>query len=168
MKWKIYQDLGNGLDAADYWGFDFFDPYIGNYGDNSLLYFDRYQKALPGSLCSTNARKGTDVNSTTGTTSSTSSPPTCRATKLPEVSWIVPPEAFSEHPNWPANYGAWYVSQVLDALTSNPAVWAKTALFLTYDENDGFFDHLVPPYPSVGGLSGDSTVSLRNELYTGE
>ena len=87
---------------------------------------------------------------------------------LPQVSWIVAPEAFSEHPNWPANYGAWYVSKVLDTLTSNPAVWAKTALFLTYDENDGFFDHQVPPYPNVGGLKGASTVSLRDELYTGK
>ena len=65
--------------------------------------------------------------------------------KLPQVSWIVAPEAFTEHPNWPANYGAWYVSQVLDALTADPEVWSKTALFITYDENDGFFDHVVPP-----------------------
>ncbi|MFD2122026.1 alkaline phosphatase family protein [Streptomyces cirratus] len=44
------------------------------------------------------------------------------------------------------------MSQVLDALTANPAVWAKTAFFITYDENDGFFDHVVPPYPP--GLLG--------------
>mgnify|MGYP003694273301 CR=1 FL=1 len=40
------------------------------------------------------------------------------------------PRPSPEHGNWPANYGAWYVSQVLDALTSNPEVWSKTALFL--------------------------------------
>ena len=68
------------------------------------------------------------------------------AGKLPQVSWIVAPEAFTEHPNWPANYGAWYISQVLDALTADPDVWSKTALFIIYDENDGFFDHVVPPY----------------------
>ena len=56
---------------------------------------------------------------------------------------------------------------MLDALTSDPDVWAKTALFLTYDENDGFFDHQVPPYPNVGGLNGASTVSLTHELYSG-
>ena len=50
---------------------------------------------------------------------------TCKAGKLPQVSWIAAPEAFSEHPNWPANYGAWYISQVLDALTSNPEVWSE-------------------------------------------
>jgi len=45
-----------------------------------------------------------------------------RMNRLPQVSWIVAPEAFSEHGNWPANYGAWYISQVLDALTSNSEV----------------------------------------------
>ncbi len=99
--------------------------------------------------------------------SSTSFRRTCTGGTLPQVSWIVAPEAFSEHPNWPANFGAWYVSKVLDALTSDPDVWAKTALFLTYDENDGFFDHQVPPYPNVGGLNGASTVSLTHELYSG-
>ena len=50
--------------------------------------------------------------------------------------------------NWPTDYGVSYVAQILDALTSNPEVWAKTALFLMYDENDGFFDHVVPPHPT--------------------
>ena len=85
---------------------------------------------------------------------------------LPEVSWIVAPEAFSEHPNWPVNYGAWYVAQVLDALTSNPDVWSKTALFITYDENDGFFDHVVSPYPPATAAQGKSTVDVTGELFT--
>ena len=77
------------------------------------------------------------------------------------------PEAFSEHPNWPANYGAWYVSKVLDALTSDPDVWAKTALFLTYDENDGFFDHWSRRTRTSVASTARSTVSLTHELYTG-
>jgi phospholipase C len=87
--------------------------------------------------------------------------------KLPRVSWIVAPEAFSEHGNWPANYGAWYISQVLDALTSNPEVWSKTALFLTYDENDGFFDHMVPPTPPRSAAEGLSTVDTSNDIFPG-
>ena len=39
----------------------------------------------------------------------------------------------------------WYLSEVLDILTKNPAVWKKTVFILTYDENDGYFDH-VPPF----------------------
>lgn len=38
ISWKIYQDAGAGLDAAHFWGWGD-DAYIGNYGDNSLLYF---------------------------------------------------------------------------------------------------------------------------------
>ena len=37
-----------------------------------------------------------------------------------------------------------------------------------WDENDGFFDHLVAPYPSVGALAGRSTVPLDNELFGGK
>ncbi len=69
-----------------------------------------------------------------------------REGKLPAVSWIVPPARFSDHPSSPW-YGAWYVSEVLDILTQNPEVWKKTIFILTYDENDGYFDH-IPPFVS--------------------
>jgi len=64
--------------------------------------------------------------------------------KLPTVSWVTAPENFSDHPA-AAWYGAWYVSEVFDILTKNPEVWKKTIFILTYDENDGYFDH-VPPF----------------------
>lgn len=64
--------------------------------------------------------------------------------RLPMVSWIAAPEHFSDHPS-SAWFGAWYVSEVIDILTQNPEVWKKCILVLTYDENDGYFDHL-PPY----------------------
>ncbi|HEY4087728.1 MAG TPA: phospholipase C, phosphocholine-specific [Bryobacteraceae bacterium] len=70
--------------------------------------------------------------------------------KLPTVSWIVPPENFSDHPGAPW-YGAWMVSEVMNILTHNPEVWKKTIFILAYDENDGYFDHVVPfgaPDPS--------------------
>ena len=63
---------------------------------------------------------------------------------LPTVSWLVAPENLSDHPA-AAWYGSWYVSEVLDILTKNPNVWKKTVFLLTYDENDGYFDH-VPPF----------------------
>ena len=68
---------------------------------------------------------------------------------LPTVSWVVAPENFSDHPGAPW-YGAWYVSEVMDILTSKPEVWQKTIFILCYDENDGYFDHVppfVPPHP---------------------
>jgi phospholipase C len=64
--------------------------------------------------------------------------------QLPSVSWLVAPQNFSDHPSAPW-YGAWYVAEALDILTRNPDVWKKTIFILTYDENDGYFDH-VPPF----------------------
>lgn len=63
---------------------------------------------------------------------------------LPAVSWLVAPCRFSDHPGSPW-YGAWYVSEAMDILTADPEVWKKTIFILTYDENDGYFDH-VPPF----------------------
>lgn len=64
--------------------------------------------------------------------------------KLPTVSWLIPSQNFSDHPSAPW-YGAWFTSEILDILTKNPEVWKKTIFILTYDENDGYFDH-VPPF----------------------
>jgi phospholipase C len=86
---------------------------------------------------------------------------------LPEVSWVVAPQAYCEHPTFPPNWGAWYISNVLDALTSNPEVWASTVLIVNFDENDGFFDHLIAPTPPTSAAGGLSTVATVNELYPG-
>jgi phospholipase C len=168
ISWKIYQDSGVGLDAAGSWGWTE-DAYIGNYGDNSLLYFHQYQNALPGEPLYEKARRGTNI-AVPGTPFDalfTTLRDDVRHNRLPKVSWITAPEAFSEHGNWPANYGAWYISQVLDALTSNPEVWSKTVLFITYDENDGFFDHAVPPTPPRSAAEGASTVDASDEIFPG-
>ena len=76
---------------------------------------------------------------------------------LPAVSWLVPSERFSDHPSSPW-YGAWYVAETLNILTKNPAVWSKTIFILTYDENDGYFDH-VPPFvaPEPGNPESGKT-----------
>ncbi|MBB5066665.1 phosphocholine-specific phospholipase C [Granulicella mallensis] len=164
VSWKIYQDIGLGLTAAESWGFTS-DAYIGNYGDNSLLYFHQYQNAVAGSPLANGAKTGTDISASGKLFDNLRSD--VASGKLPQVSWIVAPEAYTEHPNWPANYGAWYVSQILDALTSNPEVWSKTAFLLTYDENDGFFDHVVPPTVPQTREQGLSTVSIANEIFEG-
>ncbi|MFE2040686.1 phosphocholine-specific phospholipase C [Streptomyces sp. NPDC059477] len=164
ISWKIYQDIGDGLDAAGRWGW-ISDAYRGNYGDNSLLYFNKYRNAKPGEPWYDKARTGTDVKNGDGYFDRLRAD--VAADTLPQISWIAAPEAFSEHSNWPTNYGAWYISQVLDALTANPAVWAKTALFITYDENDGFFDHVVPPLPPRSAAQGKSTVDVSLDLFKG-
>ncbi|MFF4905603.1 phosphocholine-specific phospholipase C [Streptomyces sp. NPDC001260] len=165
VSWKIYQDVGDGLDAAGAWGW-IQDAYRGNYGDNSLLYFKQYQNAQPGTPLYDKARTGTDARKGEGFFDRLKAD--VKGGTLPQISWIVAPEAFTEHPNWPANYGAWYVAQVLDALTSDPKVWAKTALFITYDENDGFFDHQIPPFAPGSAAQGKSTVDVGPDLFKGD
>ncbi|NIK58823.1 phosphocholine-specific phospholipase C [Kribbella shirazensis] len=164
VSWKIYQDIGDGLDAAGHWGW-IEDAYRGNYGDNSLLYFNNYRNAQPGNPLYDKARTGT--NAKAGENLFARLAADVQADRLPQISWITAPEAFSEHSNWPTNYGAWYISQVLDALTANPEVWSRTALFVTYDENDGFFDHVVPPYPPASASQGLSTVDTTLDRYPG-
>jgi phospholipase C len=164
ISWKIYQDIGVGLDAAGFWGWTD-DPYIGNYGDNSLLYFHQYQNAAPGSALYEKARTGTNI--AVGGTLFDILRADVRNNRLPQVSWIVAPEAYTEHPNWPANFGAWYIAQVLDALTANRNLWSKTALFITYDENDGFFDHMVPPSAPESAAQGLSSVDTSYEIFPG-
>lgn len=89
--------------------------------------------------------------------------------KLPMVSWLVAPQRFSDHTSSPL-YGTWYVSEALDILTKNPEVWKKTIFILTYDENDGYFDHIppfVPPkpgQPTTGKVSDSLAVESDYEL----
>jgi len=96
---------------------------------------------------------------------------------LPAVSWLVPPCHFSDHPGSPW-YGAWYISEVMDILTKNQEVWKKTIFIITYDENDGYFDH-VPPFlpphtakPETGKASASidtraEFVSMQQEVERG-
>ncbi|WMX47208.1 phospholipase C, phosphocholine-specific [Streptomyces roseicoloratus] len=164
ISWRIYQDVGDGLNAAGHWGW-INDAFRGNYGDNSLLYFDNYRNAQPGDPLYDKARTGTDSKNGEGYFDRLRAD--VQAGTLPQISWIAAPEAFSEHANWPSNYGAWYIAQVLDALTSNPDVWARTALFVTYDENDGFFDHVVPPYAPGSAAQGLSTTPTTLDWFPG-
>jgi len=73
-----------------------------------------------------------------------------RTDSLPQVSWIMPPNGYDEHPPAPPAQGMGFTHQVLSILVANPKVWAKTVLFVMHDENDGFFDHVAPPTPPTG------------------
>ncbi|UAY55508.1 phosphocholine-specific phospholipase C [Arachidicoccus terrestris] len=64
--------------------------------------------------------------------------------KLATVNWLAAPKYFSDHPTVPW-YGTWYTAEILNILTQNPEVWRKTIFILTFDENDGYFDH-IPPF----------------------
>jgi phospholipase C len=72
------------------------------------------------------------------------------ARRLPSVSWLVPTAALSEHPGASTPVGsANLIYQVLDALASDRDIWSKTVLFVNFDENDGYFDHVPAPVPAL-------------------
>jgi phospholipase C len=82
-----------------------------------------------------------------------------RTGSLPNVSWVFAPPGYDEHPPSPPQAGEWLTNQLLGALFANPDVWAKTVVFITYDENGGFFDHVPPPVAPPGTAGEAVTVS---------
>lgn len=58
ISWRVYQDEGAGLDAVHSWG-DGENAYVGNYGDNALLYFNQYRRAAPGTPFHEKGKSGT-------------------------------------------------------------------------------------------------------------
>jgi phospholipase C len=73
------------------------------------------------------------------------------AGKLPHVSWLYAPGEFSEHPPFGANAGKktvtlgaeWTAARVQQVASSN--LWPTTAIFITWDDWGGWFDHVAPP-----------------------
>ena len=70
---------------------------------------------------------------------------------LPEVSWIIPSDAVSEHPPSSVRRGMAYVTGLVNAVMEGPD-WSSTAIFVSYDEWGGFYDHVAPPSVDEYGL----------------
>ncbi len=154
VSWKLYQG-GTGEPGSP----------TDNYTDNSLEFFAAYQVAEGADPQGPLVRKGTTNH-------------TLRELRqdvldgtLPQVSWIVAPFKYCEHPDANQDDGAYYIDRVLDALTADPQVWASTVLLINYDENDGLFDHVVPPMPPAesrpagqGMVSDDLVDALPQEM----
>jgi phospholipase C len=155
VSWQVYTNdqVGDSGSYPDY--------FLGDYGDNPLWFYQQYN--------TTNSRNGgTGALATRGAVTpwkTDAGAPALSNThaayvlssfindvknsKLPQVSWIVAPAGYCEHPSYTPDYGAHYVNTVLQTLFSNPDLWQNTALFITYDEHDGFFDHQLPPFPEA-------------------
>ena len=65
--------------------------------------------------------------------------------KLPTVSWLVQPHADSDHPTYSVCSGENWTVQQINAIMQNQSLWNSTAIFLTWDDFGGFYDHVVPP-----------------------
>jgi phospholipase C len=110
----------------------------GHYGDNVLPYFAAYQS---------NPQLAANGLSPTFPANFQAD---CAAGTLPQVSWVLASLVDSEHPPAPVTGGEAAAAQMLEAVTANSSLWAKTAVFMTYDENGGFFDHVPPPVAPPG------------------
>jgi phospholipase C len=147
ISWRIYQDPNNNWTGAMHGG----------------LAFASFRNAKPGDPLYENGMTNWSLVDLKNHV---------MADTLPAVSWVLPTQAYSEHPGGPSSptHGGSFTQQVLDALTANPAVWSKTVFFITFDENDGFFDHLaapaVPSYNLDGTLAGGSTLPLAGEYFS--
>ncbi len=67
-----------------------------------------------------------------------------RQARLPAVSWVIPSGAVSEHPPALVSAGQSYVTGVVNAVMRSPE-WDSTAVFLSWDDWGGFYDHVAPP-----------------------
>ena len=148
IDWRVYQDMAD------------------NFTDNPLVGFEAFQKAAAGAPGSDPAL----VERALTTRALDGLKADVLAGRLPQVSYIIATAKGSEHPgpSSPAQ-GADYTAQVIDALTADPEVWARTVLLINFDENDGFFDHVPPPAPpsldADGRPKGGSTVDLKGEYH---
>ncbi|MDR6145768.1 phospholipase C [Sphingomonas sp. SORGH_AS870] len=146
VDWRIYQDMADNFTDNPLVGFAAFREAHHGRGDPALK-----DRAL--------TTRGLDVLKAD-----------VLAGRLPQLSYVIATAAGSEHPNpsSPAQ-GAAYTAELLDALTADPKVWARTTLFVMFDENDGFFDHVPPPAPPSRGADGrplgGSTVDLAGEYH---
>jgi phospholipase C len=69
---------------------------------------------------------------------------------LPAVSWVVPNGKNSEHPPALVSDGQAYVTGLINAIMQGPD-WNSTAIFLSWDDWGGFYDHVVPPHVDENG-----------------
>ena len=69
---------------------------------------------------------------------------------LPSVSWVVPNLKVSEHPRALIANGQTYVTTLINSIMRSPC-WGSTAVFLTWDDWGGFYDHVAPPKVDENG-----------------
>lgn len=70
---------------------------------------------------------------------------------LPNVSWIIPQNTESDHPPDNLHAGMQYVASIADAVM-NSSLWKSTAVFVSYDEYGGYYDHVAPAQIDPWGL----------------
>jgi phospholipase C len=67
-----------------------------------------------------------------------------RDDRLPPVTWVTPRFELSEHPEYSFCWGQNWTTRIVNAIMSSP-MWKDTAIFITWDDYGGFYDHVPPP-----------------------
>jgi len=81
------------------------------------------------------------------------------AKKLADVTWVTPPgNDANDHPPYALQGGQNFVTNIVNAIMNNSAYWSNTAIFVTWDDWGGFYDHVKPPV--VDGIGLGSRVPL--------
>jgi phospholipase C len=70
--------------------------------------------------------------------------------QIPAVAWIIPDGEVSEHPPARVSVGQAYVTALINTLMQSPE-WSSMAIFLTWDDWGGFYDHVPPPVVDANG-----------------
>ena len=71
--------------------------------------------------------------------------------QLPQVTWIVPDFDHSDHPGSKSTEGPDWVASITNAIGASP-FWNSTAIFITWDDWGGWYDHVLPPQVDAMGL----------------
>jgi phospholipase C len=71
---------------------------------------------------------------------------------LPQVSFVTPPGPASDHAGFLTSGGPAWVTSIYIYLTENPKLYKNTAIFVTWDDSGGWYDHVKPPSDSFGPL----------------
>lgn len=71
---------------------------------------------------------------------------------LPAVSFVTPPGPASDHAGFLSSAGPGWVSTIYLYLAQNPALYKNTAMFVTWDDSGGWYDHVAPPSDAFGPL----------------
>jgi phospholipase C len=74
-----------------------------------------------------------------------------REDRLPPVTWVTPRFEVSDHPEYSFCWGEEWTTRVINAVMESP-MWEETAIFLTWDDYGGFYDHEPPPQVDVFGF----------------
>jgi phospholipase C len=143
--WKIYQGTDNyGDNGAQYFKtFAELDPSQGGTAPapGTNVYYDNGLATVPEPL---------DSEQYNGDNLANAIKADVEAGTLPQVSWVVTNQQYSEHPDGAPTDGAYYVGKVLQALATDPDTFNSTLVIIDYDENDGAFDHVPPPTAPQG------------------